>query len=196
MGLDMYLTKKTYVGNEYRKPEEMIKVIMPESQKDVTFPTKIPIKNERISEISERVGYWRKANQIHKWFVDNIQNGTDDCGEYKLSKEKALELLGVCKEIKDKCKLEIGKVRNGQTASAETNGKFVDNIEDGKLMTNSHIAAKLLPSASGFFFGSTDYGQYYMNDIDNTIEILEQLIGEDDSTKEYFTQEIYYSSSW
>ena len=24
--------------------------------------------------------YWRKANQIHAWFVDNVQQGNDDCG--------------------------------------------------------------------------------------------------------------------
>ena len=72
----------------------------------------------------------------------------------------------------------------------------MDVIEDGKLMTNSHIAENLLPSASGFFFGSTDYDQYYMNDIDNTIEILEGLLKESDPNKEYFSESIYYSSSW
>jgi len=37
--------------------------------------------------------YWRKANQIHAWFVDNVQQGNDDCGEYYVSHEKLKELL-------------------------------------------------------------------------------------------------------
>ena len=28
------------------------------------------------------IGYWRKSNQIHKWFVDNIQEGVDNCATY------------------------------------------------------------------------------------------------------------------
>ena len=31
-------------------------------------------------ETHEEVGYWRKANAIHGWFVRNVQNGKDDCG--------------------------------------------------------------------------------------------------------------------
>ena len=37
--------------------------------------------------------YWRKANQIHKWFVDNVQGGNDNCGEYYVSQEKLKSLL-------------------------------------------------------------------------------------------------------
>lgn len=190
MGLDMYLKKKTYIGAEYehRNVKGLIEITIDKKPVNIQF--------NRVSYIEESVGYWRKANQIHKWFVDNIQDGNDDCGEYDLSKEKAIELLHICKQIKDKCKLTKGKVRNGKVANAKTKGKFVDVIEDGKLMTNSHIAENLLPSASGFFFGSTDYDQYYMNDIDNTIEILEGLLKESDPNKEYFSESIYYSSSW
>ena len=42
--------------------------------------------------------YWRKANQIHAWFVDNVQNGEDDCGEYYVSHEKLKELLDLVNE--------------------------------------------------------------------------------------------------
>ncbi len=28
------------------------------------------------------VAYWRKNNAVHKWFVDNLNNGEDDCQEY------------------------------------------------------------------------------------------------------------------
>lgn len=28
--------------------------------------------------IWQEIGYWRKANHIHKWFVDKVQGGDDD----------------------------------------------------------------------------------------------------------------------
>ena len=47
-------------------------------------------------DVMVNVGYWRKCNQIHKWFVDNVQKGEDDCGEYYVSHEKLKELLRTC----------------------------------------------------------------------------------------------------
>jgi hypothetical protein len=41
--------------------------------------------------------YWRKANQIHSWFVREIQGGEDNCGEYYVSSDKLIELLAICK---------------------------------------------------------------------------------------------------
>ena len=161
MGLDMYLTKKTYVGNQYRKPNEMVKVIMPESQEDAIFPIKQPIKNNRICEISERVGYWRKANQIHKWFTDNVQKGDDDCGEYEVSWDELMILLNDCK----------------------------------KVIENKELAKDILPVQSGFFFGSTEYGEYYFQQINDTIKIIEDLIAEKGDDK-YLSGSLYYSSSW
>ena len=36
--------------------------------------------------------YWRKANQIHNWMVNNVQDGNDDCGLYEVSIDHILEL--------------------------------------------------------------------------------------------------------
>jgi len=43
----------------------------------------------------EEVGYWRKANQIHGWFVDNVMNGEDKCKRYKVTEEQLKLLLEV-----------------------------------------------------------------------------------------------------
>ncbi len=49
--------------------------------------------------------YWRKANAIHKWFVDNVQSGEDDCGTYDVSREQLQELQNTIMEaLKDKKK--------------------------------------------------------------------------------------------
>jgi len=47
MGLDMYLYKKHYVGNNHRKPKSRVKVVVPKDQSDATFPIKAKIKTLR-----------------------------------------------------------------------------------------------------------------------------------------------------
>ena len=37
--------------------------------------------------------YWRKANQVHAWFVAKVQNGNDNCGQYYVSRGQLEELL-------------------------------------------------------------------------------------------------------
>jgi len=48
------------------------------------------------AEVSVTCAYWRKANQIHNWFVTNIQGGNDNCGEYYVSQDKLTELKVIC----------------------------------------------------------------------------------------------------
>jgi hypothetical protein len=47
----------------------------------------------------DQIVSWRKANAIHKWFVDNVQDGVDDCGEYKVTKEQLIRLRNVCNDV-------------------------------------------------------------------------------------------------
>lgn len=56
-------------------------------------------KNKDNEEIIE-VGYWRKANAIHKWFVDNIQDGNDNCKSYKIGIEDIIKLKEICEQVK------------------------------------------------------------------------------------------------
>lgn len=49
--------------------------------------------------LAEDVGYWRKANQVHNWFVQNVQNGEDDCGEYVVTREQLKALRDLCEEV-------------------------------------------------------------------------------------------------
>ena len=70
MGLDMYLTAKRFISS-YK-------------EEDIEFGKKIQevvdTKGYRPTYITLDVGYWRKANAIHDWFVKNIQDGKDNCG--------------------------------------------------------------------------------------------------------------------
>lgn len=150
MGLDMYLYRKTYVKNwDHYKPEKRFQITV--QRGGDSFDA---IKPERIAYIVEEVGYWRKANAIHRWFVDNVQGGEDDCGEYTVSHEQLTQLRDLCR------------------------------------LVTPESAAELLPTTSGFFFGSTDYDRYYFEDAGKTGELLTALLAEGDDG------EIYYQSSW
>lgn len=94
MGLDIYLSKKTYVKQWEHKGDDNFNVEVTKKGEPIEN-----IKSERISYVVEEVGYWRKANQIHKWFVDNVQDGEDDCKEYYVEASQLETLLGVCKKV-------------------------------------------------------------------------------------------------
>lgn len=183
MGLDMNLYKKTYVKNwQHMRPEELHKITIKRGglvRKD--------IKPERISYIVEDIGYWRKANQIHKWFVDNVQDGNDDCGTYYVSAEKLLELKELCETVISKSKLVEGDVINGQTFK---DGKLVPIVERGMVIEDPSVAKELLPNEAGFFFGSTEYDKWYLDDLKETVKIIDEAL-DDDADGDF-----EYSSSW
>ena len=91
----MYLTKELYIKNwSYMKPSERHKITIKKGGKE-----RKDINIAKISSIIEDVGYWRKANAIHQWFVKNCQKGVDDCGKYCVLTEQLKELRDICKEI-------------------------------------------------------------------------------------------------
>lgn len=101
MGLDMYLTSKIYIGGEYEHNKVKGTVNITKGEQ------KIKLKAKEISEISIPAGYWRKANQIHKWFVNNVQDGEDDCMEYYVSIDQLKALKTICEQVlKDKSRAQ------------------------------------------------------------------------------------------
>lgn len=151
MGLDMYLTKKIFVGAEYehRKVTGKVEIFI--------YGEPIKINFNKVSYIEESVAYWRKANAIHKWFVDNVQDGEDNCSTYYVSEEDFKLLLS-----------DINKV-----------------------LSDNSVASEILPTNDGFFFGGTDYDEYYFDDLKYTKEVIESILSE-----ENFSGEYYYHSSW
>jgi hypothetical protein len=188
MGLDMYLSKKHYVKNwEHMKPEEQFAVSVQQGGKRVEA-----IQPERVSDVVEEIAYWRKANQIHQWFVEHVQGGEDDCREYSVSREQLQELLDTVSTVLQSTQLAPGKVRNGYKMTPTSDGKFIEEpiLEDGQLIADPSVASALLPTQSGFFFGGTDYDQYYYEDLVFTRDTLTRVLAEPDDG------EFYYQSSW
>lgn len=151
MGLDMYLHAKRYLT-----PLDSVGSELLEKVKSLNI---VPTDFEP-STITYSIAYWRKANAIHKWFVDNVQEGNDDCEEYDVSTSKLKVLYNLCCQVRD----------------------------------NREKASELLPTESGFFFGSTEYDEFYYEDINNTIAMLGKFLACDDFKKGfwYFT----YRASW
>lgn len=59
------------------------------------------IKKKKNSEEKKELIYWRKANQIRKWFVDHLEdfNQDDNGGEYVISKETIIQLIDDIVEV-------------------------------------------------------------------------------------------------
>lgn len=50
----------------------------------------------------------------------------------------------------------------------------------------------LLPTKSGFFFGSTEYDEYYWSDVSDSITVLEGIL----QTFDFENNQMIYQSSW
>ena len=185
MGLDMYLKKRTYVKNwDHFSDDERHEVTVKKGGE-----IRDDIKPERVSEITEQVAYWRKANAIHKWFVDNVQKGNDDCGTYYVDRDQLKELVNVCKQVLGTVETVDGDVVVGKHIGPEDEDWVVDT-KRGKVVAQAALARKLLPPQSGFFFGSTDVDEYYLQDLQETVRQVEPLLTEPGDG--YF----YYHASW
>jgi hypothetical protein len=188
MGLDMMLYRskkvKGLTANDYQNIDNTISDVPKEAFKSVResfkgrtkqvyseFDEIVKQRGEHFSWLSifEDIGYWRKANQIHSYFVEECQNGIDECQLTKVSKKKLNKLMSLCKQA-----LALKEVY------------LNDGIVKGKPLE------EILPTARGFFFGGTEFNQWYFDDIEETIEIISKVLEETD----FKTQTIFYRSSW
>lgn len=162
MGLDMYLNKRTYLGAQYdfNQIDGMVDIQRKNRPVNINF--------KRITYIEEEMGYWRKANAIHKWFVDNVQNGKDDCNDYYVDVE------------------ELKKLRD-----------MIQTILKAKGKKRENLALKLLPPYEGFFFGNTDIDKYYFEDLEYTVNLINKVESENEEANENnISVKWIYQSSW
>jgi len=96
MGLDMFLNAKRYLSDydvADRVKKEAMMELFPELKAYVIE------EYNPIEQISAQVGYWRKANAIHNWFVQNVQGGKDNCANYYVSRIQLLALKSFCEQV-------------------------------------------------------------------------------------------------
>jgi hypothetical protein len=193
MGLDMYLNARRHTS-EYMDKEANLEL---RPLADKLLP---PAAQDYDSiEIQRQVAYWRKANHIHRWFVENVQSGEDDCGEYAVSLEQLKELRDLCEKVLKTAKLKDDTINNGWTYQG---GQKVAITEPGKVITNPEAIEALLPTQAGFFFGGTDYDEWYLNDVKETVDQIERILGwaaghmRGEPGQQYCPVSFTYQSSW
>lgn len=191
MGLDMYLYEHKYISRNLHLAETHEDYA---TQADLA--TQIMdlagLKSEEPwggITVKATVLYWRKANQIHQWFVTNVQNDVDDCGSYYVEREQLVTLRDTCAEVIRASELVPDMVTNGQTYS---DGEWQNVQEPGEVILDHRVAEELLPAQGGFFFGGTDYDQWYLRDVKHTKTGIDKVL--ENGAGEY--PEFEYHSSW
>ncbi len=142
MGLDMYLSASKYLWDVRGEDKAIAEAIA----SAVDNPN---LKGVETKSIDYSVGYWRKANAIHHWFVENCQGGIDDCRQAWISEDSLNELLSICKNVL---------------------------LLKEKLPGSKDEIISLLPTCEGFFFGSTDIDDEYFKDVESTVHIVEKAL--------------------
>ena len=216
MGLDMYLLKRV---RHYRKANGTLS----RNGRDVRFDN-----YGRSNAVVEQTmaAYWRKANQIHGWFVDNVCGGKDDCKEHDVSIDDLKELRSVCVKVLESFNgvlLEIDPKEKENylkwlaTLPEKSRKEYADTDivfrwSEKKSMRNvlrgvSHahvissdklkVAKSLLPTTVGFFFGSTEYNGCYIQDLVATVKMIDEALADVDNTpKDAYKPDFVYSASW
>ena len=107
MGLDMYLSARKYVEKidwnllHANSDMDYSSATLPKYRDVIAAADMFDVEaaNDIYGvSVSVNCAYWRKVNAVHNWFVENVQRGEDDCGEYYVSHEKIKELLTTARQ--------------------------------------------------------------------------------------------------
>lgn len=125
MGLDMYLFAR-------KKTKENV----------------LPPTETELNEFIE-VGYWRKANQIHRWFSELAEekkgHQLENCEYIIIDRDDLVRL-------EERCKLVLENVKNIEVVDA------------------------ILPTLAGFFYGGIDYDEWYYDEVKDTLEQIAEIL--------------------
>jgi len=164
MGLDQYLYARKFISaNNFSRDEEGNFNATPNPEfSNIMEQSGLPLDINKYTfagsaNVAIQVGYWRKANAIHGWFVDGLANGVDECQEIYVPREKLSELRDLCKSV----------------------------------LKKPAMAGEILPPTSGFFFGSSEVDEWYMDDLKTTVEMIDFILANTSDDYDFF-----YQASW
>jgi hypothetical protein len=150
MGLDMYLEARKYVSQLDYSSEEK------KTNEDFSTLVNMSGVNDLTKyagfggiSVSYPIGYWRKANAIHGWFVNTLAGGVDECQEIYVPRVALVDLLAACKAV-----LSVSAGVSKQDVADEFG----------------------LNPTQGFFFGGYELDEYYDQDLKYTIEMIEHIL--------------------
>ena len=145
----------------------------------------------------QEIGYWRKVNSVHGWFVRECADGVDECQEIFVSREDLLKLRSDCNNALANRENAVPNnednvVIKQPIGSGQDLAQFImENMkkEQEKIGTTLVSDDPLQPTA-GFFFGSLEKDEWYYNDLMETIDIIDKALSLNDGW------EIIYQASW
>jgi len=136
MGLDMYLEKKYSL----RLLEGHSKVTIEGED------SALPIEIDNVVTVVSEIFYWRMANAIHGWFVDNIQHGLENhCQRSIVSRGKLRQLLYLCRKVVSQPEMagELLPTRHGPLfGSTDYDAYYFEQLEE-----TIHVLEKELAKA-------------------------------------------------
>jgi hypothetical protein len=130
--------------------------------------SEIASKTSPYVSVEVTVMYWRKVNSVHAWFVNELADGVDECQEIHVSRENLQTLRDLCFEA----------------LSIPAGVSLADH------------AASVLPPAEGFFFGSTNVDEYYVQDLQETMDGLDRVLANVPAEGEGWDWSLIYQASW
>lgn len=145
---------------------------------------------------SYQIGYFRKFNALHNYIVQHYTDGEDNCREVYLEKENIIEMKDICEGI-SKAYLEMIAAKKYSDEAKELELSDAEqvaaerNFEDlNTALLN--LAETLLPTAAGFFFGSTMYDEWYFSDVLDAADLFKLIL----DTVDFEKWHISYQASW
>lgn len=117
--------------------------------------------------------YMRKHNAVRKWFADHLENFEDN-GTTRIEKEDFEAILRDMKYVITNCGFEVFLNNYINADLQQLPLDIYDPIEEYRAFVENggiryelfcDIANGMFPSSSGFFFGSTEYNEWYIYDL-------------------------------
>jgi len=141
----------------------------------------------------EEIAYWRKANAIHAWFERHLtddEKGIENCRSYYVDKSLLQKLKRDCKTVLKSSELVYKDVPVKEYDYDQK--QYVTVTKHLKVLDDPKVAEELLPTQSGFFFGSTEYDEGYVEELKSTIEQIDEVL----NTVDFDEYDVEYHAWW
>lgn len=160
MGLDIYFKRVNKIDFEFAKKKN----------------TEDAYKELEIEEI----GYFRKVNCLLPFF-----GYEDNCKYLAVTEDQIKELVKVAKELLKKHHainssiLSYQEILKVYKDNKKKRMEILENM-DALWKNFAKIAQENLPTTSGFFFGNTEYNEWYINDLTEIVNVFEKILDSTD----------------
>lgn len=160
MGLDIYFKRVNKINFQFAKKKDT---------KDAYNELKF-----------EKIGYFRKVNCLLPFF-----GYEDDCSIHPIEKCQIEDLVNTAKELLTiygtfNAQLQLYKVDLEAYKRDKGKTKLIQEKIDNLWKPFETAAQEKLPTTTGFFFGSQEYREYYVEDLMDIVEIFTKVLDETD----------------